>query len=253
MDKDKTSTQLDMNAVRRKNLRALIKEQGMTIADFSRIAGITEARLAQVLSDKYRDGKNFGEKAARTIEKAASLPPLCLDKVDDVNSSNVVHLRGNLETIAKVQSKFDKNVTHAPIGRRAIPVISAIQAGALKEIAEPYEPGDGSETIYTDDEYSRWAFALVIEGDSMLPEFKPGDQVIIEPEWEPRPGEYVAAKNGREEATFKKYRQRGTDAAGGPVFELVPLNEDYPTMRSDEQQLTIIGVMAEHRRKTRRR
>lgn len=87
----------------------------------------------------------------------------------------------------------------------------------------------------------------------MLPEFKPGDLVIIEPEWDPRPGEYVAAKNGREEATFKKYRQRGFDASGNVVFELVPLNEDYPTIRSDETPLAIIGVMAEHRRKTRRR
>jgi len=31
------------------------------------------------------------------------------------------------------------------------------------------------------------------------------------------------------------------------------LNENYPTVRSDETSLTIIGVMAEHRRKARRR
>lgn len=148
---------------------------------------------------------------------------------------------------------FDVNVKDSPMGRRAIPVISAIQAGAMKEIAEPYEIGSGYATLYTDDAYSRWAFGLEIEGDSMLPKFEPGDLVIIEPEWEPRPGEYVAAKNGRQEATFKKYRQRGTDKDGRDIFELVPLNEDYPVLRSDETPLIIIGVMAEHRQKARKR
>jgi len=123
----------------------------------------------------------------------------------------------------------------------------------MKEILEPYALGDGYAALYTDDDYSRWAFGLEIEGDSMLPEFKPGDMVIIEPDWEPRPGEYVAAKNGRQEATFKKYRQRGTDKDGRDIFELVPLNEDYPVVRSDETPLVIIGVMAEHRRKARKR
>lgn len=151
-------------------------------------------------------------------------------------------------------SVFDVNVKDSPMGRRrAIPVISAIQAGAMKEILEPYALGDGYAALYTDDDYSRWAFGLEIEGDSMLPEFKPGDMVIIEPDWEPRPGEYVAAKNGRQEATFKKYRQRGTDKDGRDIFELVPLNEDYPVVRSDETPLVIIGVMAEHRRKARKR
>lgn len=87
----------------------------------------------------------------------------------------------------------------------------------------------------------------------MLPEFKAGDLVIIDPEWEPRPGDYVAAKNGKEEATFKKYRPRGMDARGNEIFELTPLNDDYPTLRSDITPLAIIGVMAEHRRKSRRR
>lgn len=148
---------------------------------------------------------------------------------------------------------FDKNVSLVARGNKPIPVLSAIQAGAMKEIAEPYPIGEGKSTIYVDADYSRWAFGLVIEGDSMLPNFLPGDVVIIEPEWDPRPGDYVAAKNGHEEATFKKYRQRGVDSSGNVIFELIPLNEDYPTLHSDITPLAIVGVMAEHRRRTRRR
>ncbi len=82
----------------------------------------------------------------------------------------------------------------------------------------------------------------------MEPDFKEGDTVVIDPNIKPRPGSFVAAKNGREEATFKKYRPRSIDLLGNEVFELVPLNEDYPTMRSDEMPIEIIGTMVEHRR-----
>ena len=123
----------------------------------------------------------------------------------------------------------------------------------MREITVPYAAGDGFATIYVDDSYSQWAFGLEIEGDSMMPDYQPGDVVIIEPEWEPRPGDCVAAKNGRQEATFKKYRLRGTTPEGNDIFELVPINDNYPTVRSDETPLVVIGVMAELRRKTRRR
>lgn len=241
---------MDMHSIRRKNLRALIAARtDGNVAQFARETALDEARLSQVLSDKYRDGNNFGEKSARAFEKKLGLPMLYLDSLTPHEGDT----RAKLLVISSGKEAFDKNISPAAIGQRAIPVISAIQAGALKEIAEPYEIGAGYAILYTDDNYSKWAFGLEIEGDSMLPEFRPGDMVIIEPEWEPRPGEYVAAKNGREEGTFKKYRQRGLDERGNIIFELVPLNDDYPTLRSDVTPLVIIGVMAEHRRKSRPR
>jgi len=69
----------------------------------------------------------------------------------------------------------------------------------------------------------------------------------VDPDESPRLGDYVVAKNGGEEATFKKYRPRGIDENGQEVFELVPLNDDYPTMNSGRQHIEIIGVMVEHR------
>lgn len=86
----------------------------------------------------------------------------------------------------------------------------------------------------------------------MLPEFRSGDRVLIDPEVSPRPGDFVAAKNSHEEATFKKYRVRGVDDRGNQIFELVPLNEDFETLYSDQQRLAVIGVMVEHRKKYRR-
>lgn len=86
----------------------------------------------------------------------------------------------------------------------------------------------------------------------MLPDFQPGDRVIIDPSVRPQPGDYVVAKNGEEEATFKKYRLRSINEQGVEVFELVPLNPDYPSIRSDEVPIKIVGTMVEVRKYRRR-
>lgn len=170
----------------------------------------------------------------------------------DSADGNSIRKYVKLSGVAETQEKFDQNVIPAPAGKRAIPVISAVQAGKLTEITDPYPSGAGYAVEYADDDLSRWAFALEIDGDSMLPEFRQGDRVIVDPEIAPNPGDFVVAKNGREEATFKKYRPRGMGADGNMVFELVPLNDDYATMRSDVEHLRVIGVMVEHRKKYRR-
>lgn len=145
------------------------------------------------------------------------------------------------------------NVTQTPIGTRRIPVVSYVRAGHMAEAVDPYPVGDAEEWILTDLlELSASAFALRIRGDSMLPEFREGDTVIIDPAIGPLPGDYVVAKNGDNEATFKKYRPRGINEHGNQVFELVPLNDDYPSMRSDFTPIRIIGTMVEHRRYRKR-
>ena len=137
------------------------------------------------------------------------------------------------------------NVTPALAGTRKVPLVSYVQAGFMKEMVAQ---AAASEWLLTDLELSENAFALSIKGDSMLPEFKEGDRVIIDPAVQPQPGDFVVAKNGAEEATFKKYRPRGLNERGDEVFELIPLNDDYPSMRSDVTPLKIIGTMIEHRR-----
>jgi SOS-response transcriptional repressor LexA len=174
--------------------------------------------------------KSFGEKKARSLEKLAGMPPNWLDS-DEPEKANVLP---------------------APIGTRRIPLISYVQAGHMAEAVDSYPVGSGAEWILTDLELSPTAFALKIKGDSMLPEFREGDTVIIDPSVQPLPGDFVVAKNGEHEATFKKYRPRGHDDHGDTVFELVPLNEDYPSTRSDVTPVRIIGTMVEHRRYRKR-
>nr|WP_105660949.1 S24 family peptidase [Cronobacter dublinensis] len=87
----------------------------------------------------------------------------------------------------------------------------------------------------------------------MEPDFVEGDVIIVDPELRPGPGDYVVAKNGGDEATFKKYRARGVSESGEEIFELVPLNEDYAVRNSAKEKIHIIGVVVEHRRVMRRK
>lgn len=213
-------------------LAAALRARNVTISQLATEMGVSYQAVKRVI-----DGLSKAFSAANNT-KAAS----CLKISPDWLATG----QGQMD------AAFDANVKPVPLGMRAYPVISSIQAGALKEIAVPYAPGCGFDVEYGDDDASRWAFFLEIEGDSMLPDFRPGDRVLIDPEVHPRPGDFVAARNTKQEATFKKYRVRGLDASGNEVFELVPLNDDYPTLRSDEQHLVVIGTMIEHRRKFRR-
>ncbi len=144
------------------------------------------------------------------------------------------------------------NVSAAQLGTKQIPLLSYVSAGAWTGAVDAFQPNDAHDWLVTDLELSEGAFALEIKGDSMQPEFKPGDRVIIDPDISPQPGDFVVAKNGEEEALFKKYRPRSMDASGNVIFELVPLNDDYPTMRSDAVPIRIVGTMVEHRKYRRR-
>jgi len=198
-------------------------EIGLTQTEAAELAGIRQQSWQSI-----EDGKTLKPRNIIGIAKALNCDPAWL-----MNG-------GAFKPIAEVNS-------------RRVPLISYVQAGALAE-KSPIEAFDGSlEYILTDSELSEHSFGLRIEGDSMEPDFKDGDVIIVDPEVEPTPGEFVVAKNGGNQATFKKYRPTYTDMQGCQHFELVPLNDDYPVINSDHQPLVIIGVMVEHRIYRRKR
>lgn len=172
------------------------------------------------------------------------------------NNQKAANFMGvSAEWLATGETNFvqvKSNVAPAQIGSKQIPLISYVRAGNWAGVVDPFQPNDAHDWLMTDLDISEGAFALEIKGDSMLPEFNPGDRVIIDPAIKPQPGDYVVAKNGEEEATFKKYRLRSISEQGVEVFELVPLNPDYPSIRSDEVPIHIVGTMVEVRKYRRR-
>lgn len=145
---------------------------------------------------------------------------------------------------------FESNVEPAliPQGVR-VPILSYVQAGHWREMCEQATAFDGSlEYVAVGVSVGSCAFGLWVRGNSMEPDFKEGDLLIVDPDEAPKAGDFVIAKNGSEEATFKKFRSRGEYDDGSPRFELVPLNDDHSILSTDHTAITIIGVVVEHRR-----
>lgn len=144
-------------------------------------------------------------------------------------------------TLGEAQGEAS-NLRPAGALRGRVPVISAVQAGHFTDAVDNYAPGDADEWIDVGVPVKRHTFALVVEGDSMEPEFTEGMRVVVEPDMTPEIGDYVVAGNG-EQATLKKLVRDGND------LYLKPLNPRYPIKPLGDAR--IIGVVREAHRKYR--
>lgn len=139
------------------------------------------------------------------------------------------------------------NVESALADFRRVPVLDYVQAGNWMAVRENMSESDYEETVAINFDCPPSTFALRIRGDSMLPRFQPGDILIVDPTRQPKPGDFVIARDETGEAIFKQYREVGLDSRGRHVFELTPLNPVYGPRRSDRQQLAIVGIVIQHR------
>lgn len=199
--------------------------------------GITSQAVSQWEADKTAPGQ----------ARLASLARLLQLRLDWLMEGS-----GEPHDDTEQEERFDGTFIPAP---KMLPVIDRVTAGKWTVVADPYPEGGGMDYIATELEWlSPEAFALEIEGTSMLPDFLPGDRVIIDPAISPRPGDFVVAKSDSDdEATFKKYRPKGSDKGGRPIIELVALNADWPSLVIDaDNPGRIVGTLAEHRRYRRR-
>ena len=102
-----------------------------------------------------------------------------------------------------------------------VPLISFVQAGDWSGVVDNFQPGDAEEWIPFPGHIGPHAFALRVNGPSMEPRFVEGDIIFVDPDREVESGDFIIAKNGADEATFKKFYRDGDRCF------LVPLNEDW--------------------------
>lgn len=158
--------------------------------------------------------------------------------------------------IREIAAHFNISASWLLTGKADSAPVSTVPTLTLldyKQAANPSAHTDGDFMpidVELADQLSEQAFALKVADVSMEPDFKPGDTLIIDPKASIHPGDIVVAKlESEDQVTVRKYRARGQDEAG-EVFELVPLNDDYPTNIVDKGHPgALIGKVIEHRRK----
>jgi SOS-response transcriptional repressor LexA len=132
----------------------------------------------------------------------------------------------------------------APIEiKGTIPLISWVQAGTFCHVVDIFEPGDAEEWLPTLHAHGPHAYALRVDGDSMVnpnplgKTYPPGCIVYVDPDMPITNGCRVIAKIPSEEkATFKVF----VEDAGRRYLR--PLNPAYPTIEMTEGML-ICGVV----------
>lgn len=200
-------------------IRQVLAQKGMTQAQLARLVGVKQQTISYICA---RDNNASTSRYATKIAEVLGVNPAWLQTgVGDQYDPTV---RIELEGVELLV--------------RRVPLL----VGLTDLLAHL----DGQEqerriSLMTDAEAGKRAFAMEIEGDSMRPLFRPGDRVVIDPDLHPEPGDFVAAC-ADDALYFRKFRKRD-----GSLFELVPLNDDWPLLASNNMEIKILGVMVEHR------
>ncbi|HDS1682147.1 TPA: helix-turn-helix domain-containing protein [Pseudomonas putida] len=151
--------------------------------------------------------------------------------------------RGPVRKSAGLTEGSNVEAALQPTRSFSYPEISWVQAGAAREAVEM-----GNVALCPQHTSDVWAgedaFWLRVTGDSMTvssgsPSFPEGFLILIAPDIEPRPGQFVVARMiSTNEATFK---QLVRDA--GELY-LKPLNSSYPT-RAVDDTWEIVGTVVD--------
>lgn len=225
----------------------VLQHFNLSQSELAALAGIKQPSVASWVS-----GKTKNMKSAPALAICSKLP---------LNQNWIVNGIGD-PLVSNDQPPANRGNVEPILGRmKRIPILSYVQAGNLTstgQIAARQEAIECGDFIWVDMELPDECYALKVVGSSMEPDFLEGDIIVIDPTIHPMPGDFVIATRVSKfsddmETTFKKYRPRGYDEYGNEIFELIPLNEDYPVYSSRTEGLSIIGVMVEHRRSYRRR
>lgn len=197
-------------------IKRTLHERGMTQAELSRLVGVKQQTISYLVG-----GSTQTSRYATKIAAVLGVNPGWLQTGEGDPHEMTVPIR-------------DGNVT---VHAAQIPILAPDQVASRAVGKQHHSKG----MLMSDAELRGEAFALEIEGDSMMPTFRAGDRVVIDEGVKPEPGDYVAALLDGSVLLFRRYRVR----QGG--FELVPENPDWETVSSSDG-IQILGVMAEHRR-----
>lgn len=138
--------------------------------------------------------------------------------------------------------------SHSDNGLRYIPVLSMKDAPYAEEIISGEGASAHEKTIVVDgfnkSMGSGCLFAVSVEDNSMEPQFRMGDLVIVDKELSPKPGDYVLAYlSSKKQVVLRKFGE-----ADGCVFQLLASNDLWATVSVKlEDDVQLFGVVVEIR------
>ena len=136
-------------------------------------------------------------------------------------------------------SQKQANVETVPASmRRLVPLISWVRAGDLCQAEDPYQPGDAEAWLPCPFDRSEQAFCLRVVGDSMSPDYREDEYILVDPARQPEHGDDVVVRTPDSTCTFKRL-QITPDGT-----YLLAVNTDHPERKIKVPEGTVIcGVV----------
>ncbi|RZI71655.1 MAG: helix-turn-helix domain-containing protein [Pseudomonas sp.] len=199
---------------------------------------IKEGRLSLGLSEReFADAVGVSRGAVQQWEKPGGTAPrrTSQHRVAQVLGISVAEL---VSGGSNTSSGYDM--------RAEVPLVSQVEAGNYT-VVDNFKRKDDYEMVAVSIPIKRHTYALRVHGDSMVSEvadsFPEGSIIVVEPEMDALPGDYVIAVNEQGETTFKQLIKDGGD------LYLKPLNTRYPIKLLG--QARVIGVVREFTKRFR--
>jgi len=214
-----------------------IKEKiGQRIMSERKAKGLTRKALAELTTELKISRINNYERGDRT--PGPTEIKLLADALE-ISASYLMCLTDNREG----------KMTKSPGMGALIPILDYKQAtdsaAFIQKIKEDVDTKVEFVPISTavSDSIGKNAFALQIKDESMMPEFRINDVIIVDPDTSPKPGDFVVALiEGEQEVIVRKYKQLSASKEA-QQFELIALNEDWANIRVgfNELKAQIVG------------
>jgi len=107
-------------------------------------------------------------------------------------------------------------------GLTPVPLISWVQAGMYTEAIDLFAPGDAEEILACPFPHGERAFALRVSGPSMLPDYRDGEIILVDPDIGYKHGSDVVVRTPDSGTTFKRIQVTPDGTY------LMAVNPDFP-------------------------
>ncbi len=179
------------------------------------------------------------------LAKMGGLDPTSFNRSKRLSGETPPRLRWpSTESIAKVLAatgvSFGEFATMAEDSggkrRRGIPLLGFAQAGDHGFFDDGGFPvGQGWDEIDGPGE-GEGVYALEVNGDSMMPVYRAGDHILVQPTTEPRRGDRVVVKTTEGEVMAKE-----VERVSAKRLELLSLNPEYPGRALDRKEVAWVA------------
>ncbi len=142
-----------------------------------------------------------------------------------------------LETKGAVREQSDMSYREYPPVQRRVPLIGFAQAGVGGYFDDGGFPaGQGWDEIVPPGEVAEQTYALEVSGDSMLPLYREGDILVVDPTSTVRRGDRVVVKTREGQVLAKTLQKKTADRV-----ELKSLNPEHPDLTFQLNELDWIA------------